>query len=54
MLLLILFIIFVAFVNNSEMMLGDNWNCGHITYPANATKAIEIMKYCTGAENETK
>lgn len=40
--------------NSKEMLLGDNWDCGLISYPANTTKAIEIMKYCTGGEKEVQ
>lgn len=39
--------------STSEMMLGDNWDCGLISYPTNVTKTLEIMKYCTGGEKET-
>lgn len=28
-------------------------DCSHPVYTANATRNIEIMKFCTGAEKET-
>jgi hypothetical protein len=31
-----------------------DWNCSHPVYTANYTRNLEIMKYCTGGEKETK
>ena len=38
--------------STSEMLYGDNWNCGYIKYSTNQTLNKEIMKRCIGNQGE--